>query len=140
MTSKSSKKSKSLFFIHLKLKLENILQNLSTTQSQSGYYIYINAASPRQPNDAARILSPFVKISQSIGGCFKFYYHMFGPDIFRLNLYAKNNTGNAYGKAILQKQSNKGDRWILGHVFVENRQNEDIRFIIEAIVKIFKKY
>ena len=65
---------------------------------------------------------------------------MFGPDIFRLNLYAQNNTGNAYGKAILQKQSNKGDRWILGHVFVENRQNEDIRFIIEAIVKIFKKY
>jgi hypothetical protein len=65
---------------------------------------------------------------------------MFGPDIFRLNLYAQNNTGNAYGKAILQKQSNKGDKWILGHVFVENRQNEDIRFIIEAIVKIFIKF
>ena len=65
---------------------------------------------------------------------------MFGPDIFRLNLYAQNNTGNAYGKAILQKQSNKGDRWILGHVFVENRQNEDIRFVIEAFVKILKKF
>ena len=105
--------------------------------SQNGYYIYINAASPRQPNDAARILSPYVRINQNIGGCFKFYYHMFGPDIFRLNLYAQNGTGNGnYGKSILQKQSNKGDKWILGHVFVENRQNQDIRFIIEAIVNL----
>lgn len=62
---------------------------------------------------------------------------MFGPDIFRLNLYAQNGTGNGnYGKPILQKQSNKGDKWILGHVFVENRQNQDIRFIIEAIVNL----
>ena len=50
---------------------------------------------------------------------------MFGPDINSLNVYAQNDTGNNnYGKAILQKQSNKGDKWLLGHVFIENRQNE----------------
>ena len=110
----------------------------STTSSQNGYYIYINAASPRQPNDTARLISPYYQINPNIGGCFSFYYHMFGPDIYRLNLYAQNAlVTSTLGKPIFQKQSNKGDKWLLGHVFIENRQGDDIRFIIEAIVKPF---
>ena len=62
---------------------------------------------------------------------------MFGPDINRLNVYAQNTSSSSgLGKPIFQKLSNKGDKWLLGHVFVENRPYEDIRFVIEAIVSI----
>lgn len=114
-----------------------------TTDSLSGYYIYIETSSPRKENDAARITSNFIDVTFSNGGCFKFFYHMFGADIGRLNIYSQFNNNSvfgSYGKPIWQKQGNQGDKWYYGQVYVNGTSLYRTRFIIEGIVIIFLFY
>ena len=59
-----------------------------TTGSRLGYYIYIETSSPAKPNDTARLVSPDL-IATDDETCFRFYYHMFGSDIYRLNVYSR---------------------------------------------------
>ncbi|XP_030021817.2 uncharacterized protein LOC115441242 [Manduca sexta] len=54
----------------------------------SGHYMYIES-STRLENDTARLLSPIYSASASKGGCFSFFYHMFGKDIGGLRVYQK---------------------------------------------------
>jgi hypothetical protein len=106
-----------------------------TTESSNGYYAFINANSPRKVNDTARLISPTVKLNKLTGGCFKFFYHMYGSDIYKLNLYMQINNDNV-GKPIWQALLNKGDKWLYGQVFVENKNEDNINFITEAIVNL----
>ena len=100
----------------------------------------MSSAPPRQQNQTARIVSNFLDVSFTNGGCFGFYYHMFGADVARLNVYQQwsNSTvfGN-YGKAIWQKQGNKGNSWKYGQIYVGGSSIYRVRFIIEGIVRIF---
>jgi hypothetical protein len=117
-----------------------------TTGTREGYYIYVNALDPQsKPNASARFTSPIVKLEPSVGGCLKFYYHMFGPDVYQLNLYLANKTNLiSYGKPVWQKKLNKGDKWLFGHFYAENLLIEDnfVRFIIEGVVitKFYLKF
>ncbi len=60
---------------------------------------------------------------------------MLGANIYKLNIYLQNQT-QTLDKPIWQKQGNKGDIWLFGHVFVEN-VSEYVRFVIEGIVSFF---
>ena len=53
----------------------------------TGHYIFIEATG-KNPNDTARIISQSVSLGPG-GKCLKFYYHMYGSDIYLLNMYAK---------------------------------------------------
>ncbi|KAH3729508.1 hypothetical protein DPMN_055480 [Dreissena polymorpha] len=53
-----------------------------------GHYVYIETSLPRKPNDTARLLSQSVPLANN-GKCLKFWYHMYGSDIYKLNIYAK---------------------------------------------------
>ena len=55
--------------------------------SYLGHYIYIEATY-RHPNDTARIISQSLQLGTT-GKCLKFWYHMYGSDIYLLNMYAK---------------------------------------------------
>ena len=103
-----------------------------TTESPNGHYIFIEASSPQKQNDAARLLSKYVNIGSN-GGCFKFFYHMYGADIYRLNVYIQQGS-SAYGKPVWQKEGNKGNDWLFGHFYVD-KQTSNTRFILEGIVK-----
>ena len=59
-----------------------------TTGTRLGYYIYIETSLPAKPNDTARLISPDLLVADQ-ESCFRFYYHMFGSDIYRLNVYAQ---------------------------------------------------
>lgn len=106
-----------------------------TTDSQDGYYLYVKSILIDSSNSsAARIISPPSKI-KSNGGCFKFFYHMYGSDVDKLNIYLREASSNDNGKPIWQKYGNKGDKWLFGHVYVEADSSEtDFKFIIEATV------
>ena len=54
---------------------------------------------------------------------------MFGTDINRLNIYARQN-GNL-GKAIWQKIGEQGNKWLLGQIYLDQIQN--IQFVIEGV-------
>ena len=107
-----------------------------TTESTLGYYIYAQASS-QQNGDIARITSNNLDVSFSSGGCFKFFYHMFGVDVSRLNVYQQfsNTTGFVNNsKPVWHKQGNQGDQWHYGQVFVGGSSIYRVRFILEAIV------
>jgi hypothetical protein len=59
-----------------------------TTGTQLGYYIYLESSSPAKFNDTVRLVSPNVIVMDK-ETCFRFYYHMFGSSIYRLNVYAR---------------------------------------------------
>lgn len=54
--------------------------------------MYIATATQRHPNDTARLLSPLMTPNQN-GACFRFWYHMYGPNIDSLNVYTRPNNG-----------------------------------------------
>ena len=99
-----------------------------TLESTDGHYAYIETLSPVSLNDAARIISPTVDIGPS-GVCFQFFYHMYGTNINRLNIYTKQN--GVLGKPIWQKIGEQGNKWILGQVYLEKLNN--FEFVIEGI-------
>jgi hypothetical protein len=59
-----------------------------TTGSRLGYFIYIETSAPAKPNGTARLISPDLLVTNE-ETCFRFYYHMFGSHIYRLNVYAR---------------------------------------------------
>lgn len=67
----------------------------------AGFYIYIETSSPRRNNDKA-ILTLTGANSKSV--CFSFYYHMYGTNINRLNIYNR-------GKVIWTMAGNQGNSW-----------------------------
>jgi hypothetical protein len=111
-----------------------------STGTRDGYYIYVNALDPQsRPNATARLTSPMVKLEPFVGGCLKFYYHMFGPDVNQLNLYLLNGQTNLslYSKPVWQKKLNKGDKWLFGHFYAENSLEFNIKFSFEGVVIFF---
>ena len=50
--------------------------------------MYIETSWPRQPNDKAWLQSGMVKATSGTSGrCLKFWYHMWGAHVNRLNVY-----------------------------------------------------
>ena len=69
-----------------------------------GYYMYIEASSPRQLRDFmnAKLYSPPLKFLGN--ACLKFYYHMSGVTIGSLRVTIN-------GKLVFYESGNKGDIW-----------------------------
>jgi hypothetical protein len=86
--------------------------------SGSGYYIFIETSYPQKQGDKARIYSSIqTKVNQDI--CIIFWYHMYGPDIDRLNVYLDQytnvNNSNTFNRTLVwTKQSAQGNKWIEG--------------------------
>ncbi|CAF4185562.1 unnamed protein product, partial [Rotaria sp. Silwood2] len=105
-----------------------------TTGSRFGYYMYIEVTGAKL-NDTARLVSPDL-ITTNDEQCFRFYYHMYGSDIYRLNVYAQIN-GNL-GKALWQKEGNQGNKWLFGRISlrgnIEQTIGQPYQLVVEGIV------
>ena len=99
-----------------------------TLQSSYGHYAYMLTETSILINSAARLMSPTLNLGIS-GMCLQFFYHMYGSNINRLNIYAKQNDN--LGKPIWQKIGDQGNKWILGQVYLEQLGN--IQLVIEAV-------
>jgi hypothetical protein len=60
------------------------LANVTFLISASGWYLYIETSSPRQPNDKARLISPSITKAKS---CLLFFYHMYGYHVNELRVF-----------------------------------------------------
>ncbi|XP_068745607.1 MAM and LDL-receptor class A domain-containing protein 1-like isoform X1 [Montipora capricornis] len=76
----------------------------SDHSSGNGYYMYIEASSPRRQGDYAVLSSPALLSTGNT--CITFYYHMYGSAMGKL-------TVNVNGRVLFRKSGNQGDRWIL---------------------------
>ena len=79
-----------------------------------GSYIYMEASYRRSGYHAKLIFSP---PSVAIGkwSCLKFYYHMYGIAIIRLNVFNRN-------RVVFTKSGDQGNMWLYAEVvvFVQN--------------------
>ena len=86
--------------IHTKGQVHSIVSSLNLL-ILTGFYIYIEASSPRQENDRAVIAFPPLNINGPL--CLSFYYHMYGYNMGTLAVLGRwsgnvreiwNKTGN----------------------------------------------
>ncbi|XP_066300039.1 MAM and LDL-receptor class A domain-containing protein 2-like [Branchiostoma lanceolatum] len=112
-----------------------------TTGETSGYYIYIEASSPRQPGDVARISGPVILPTTDLPtpqgaasippGCqLRFWYHMYGRNIDTLNVYMRTQI-NGPLTTLWSKTGQQGDEWWLAYVDISSDANFQV--VIEAV-------
>ncbi|XP_015761869.1 PREDICTED: MAM and LDL-receptor class A domain-containing protein 1-like isoform X4 [Acropora digitifera] len=75
--------------------------------SGSGYYMYIETSSPRQPGDYAVLSSPEYPFRGVT--CVAFYYHMYGAAIGNL-------TVTLNGRPLFSRSDNQGNAWLKAQV------------------------
>ncbi|KAL9987564.1 hypothetical protein ACROYT_G001896 [Oculina patagonica] len=84
--------------------------SLGTGPSQdhtgSGFFIYIETSNPAKVNQSAQLLSPLIRGPK----CFRFYYHMYGRHIGRLDVYLQIR-GYNYNHLMWRKSGEQGDQW-----------------------------
>ncbi|XP_033751994.1 MAM and LDL-receptor class A domain-containing protein 1-like [Pecten maximus] len=72
-----------------------------------GYYMFIEASSPRRNGDKARLVSPPITGHGQM--CLNFWYHMFGANINSLSVYLLRSA--SLGTAVWTKQGTQGNAW-----------------------------
>ncbi|XP_015762664.1 PREDICTED: uncharacterized protein LOC107341715 isoform X3 [Acropora digitifera] len=83
--------------------------------SESGYYMYIEASTPRLEGDNAKLVLSLPGNGEP--GCLSFYYHMYGKNMGTLNVFIGNRT-------VFTESGDHGNIWIKADrtiVFGNNR-------------------
>ena len=75
--------------------------------------MYIEASSPRRAGDKARMSKQYSGLA-STGSCLQFWYHMFGSDTGRLNLYVMSQGKNSTWSMVGQQ----GNLWAKGQLTI----------------------
>ena len=65
--------------------------------------MYIETSSPRVQGDYAKLSSPSLTFSGNM--CLKFFYHMYGATIGKLEVTIN-------GKTVFSASANKGNKWL----------------------------
>ena len=78
-----------------------------------GYYIYIEA-SGQNKGSKAHLVSKQLD-SASLGKCVTFWFHMYGPDIDRLNILKRVGSKDMM---VWTRRGNQGTDWMYGQVFM----------------------
>ena len=76
----------------------------------NGDYIYIEASTPRVPDDSAVLYSPFIDKSSLTNSKLTFYTHMYGTSIGTLKIDVSDDGGSSYSN-IYSKSGDQGDQW-----------------------------
>ena len=82
-------------------------------------------------NDSARIISPTVNIQGP--ACVLFWYHMYGADVNRLNMYSKVPGTSRLGQPYWTRSGTKGDRWLPAQVEFTSLPNNQVGKKINSI-------
>ncbi len=90
----------------------------------SGYYMYIEASSPRVKGDVARFESSNVPYTYP-KMCVDFWYHMYGDKVDTLNVYIKIN--GALGQPVWERIGTRDDKWYRGQILVTTNNDFQVR-------------
>ncbi|XP_021360888.1 MAM and LDL-receptor class A domain-containing protein 1-like isoform X2 [Mizuhopecten yessoensis] len=101
-----------------------------------GHYIYMESSAPRIPGHVARLLSPVYQQSKS-GRCFRFWYHMKGPEGLNLvgsltiSLRVYNGSLAIKDDVLFTVKENQGPDWREGQVFIY-KTDKPFRIVLTA--------
>ena len=97
---------KSYFFINIFIPASN---NLTIHKLLfPGYYLYIEASSPRRQGDLARISTPQYQATTG-SMCLQFWYHMWGQNMGSLQIFVQDSSGK---KSIWKRSGNQVNLWL----------------------------
>ncbi|CAL1278429.1 unnamed protein product [Larinioides sclopetarius] len=101
-------------------------------EGKGGFYLFMEASAPRAVNDTARLFSP-VYPSEYSGGCFIFWYHMFGSTTGGLRVYIKPES-HVFGEQPpgWALYGDQGNHWYRGNITLP-RLSENFQIIIEGV-------
>jgi len=87
-----------------------------TTNTDEGYYAFIDPKSPQVKGDRAWLVSELIQLTNNAGmtGCLIWFYHMKGSGIGNLTLYSR--TANKPVVPLFQRQGQQGQNWIQGNL------------------------
>ncbi|XP_069034678.1 MAM domain-containing glycosylphosphatidylinositol anchor protein 1 isoform X2 [Lepisosteus oculatus] len=95
------------------------------SNTDEGYYMYIEASSPRVQGDNARLISPIYNVTVSKGAvrsrtpyCISFYYHMHGKHIGSLNVMLRGRSFGGTGPPVWSLSGSQGNSWKQANVTV----------------------
>ncbi|NXQ07814.1 MALR1 protein, partial [Vidua macroura] len=102
-----------------------------TTGTARGHYLYLESSEPRQFRDKAVLLSPLFNPSD-YGTCvFRFHYHMFGKEVYKLSVFQRT-VSNANGWLLWYKFGNQENRWIRQTLFISS--SKPFQILVKGIV------
>ena len=94
--------------------------------------MYIETSSPRVQGDDAKLSSPTLKFSGNM--CLKFFYHMYGATIGRLDVIID-------GKTVFSASGNKGNKWFEASISTSGLSGMyAVSNISLTIVKVFLQF
>ncbi|XP_077360528.1 enteropeptidase [Festucalex cinctus] len=100
-----------------------------TLGNMSGFYL-ITPLSPGQWLKSFRIYSlPLTAPTQPM--CLRFWYHMFGEDVHRLQVLLLSASPGAVGEVVFRRDGNYGDNWNYGQVLLNS--TTDTQVVFEAL-------
>jgi len=101
-------------------------QNSGSTQSNNtgpsdditggGYYMYVEASNPNNPNKSASLYSNCINITTLSNPCLLFNYHMYGQDMGTLEIFID-------GISAWSISGDQGDQWYIGQVTLDSVVN-----------------
>lgn len=77
--------------------------------------MFIEASSPRQLNDTARLVSAQVTVTTA--KCLHFWYHMYGTHVNTLNVYKQ--VGNTLGTPVWTHTGTLSNKWYNADVNIQ---------------------
>lgn len=95
--------------------------------------MFIEASSPRRPNEKARLISQSFNAVPVKGKCLQFWYHMFGRDIGTLNVLQKTAPGNKSEKILWSLRGQQGNTWLNGRVALSKIPSTSYWIVFEGI-------
>lgn len=106
--------------------------------SKEGFFMYIEASSPRKEGDRARLISPVFSIppknpygTTNTAYCFSFYYNMYGQHIGTLNVYLRLKSQTSTESPFWSTSGNKGQHWFQARVNIH--PNSSFQVVFEGI-------
>ncbi len=104
---------------------KHFVVNLSVLLS-SGYYVYIEASSPRSKGHKAWLQSP--TFSPSNGRCLQFWYHMYGYQVGTLNVLKYENSSRS--SPLYSLSGSQGNMWRIAQVTIASTVNHKVIFYL----------
>ncbi|NWY41718.1 MALR1 protein, partial [Sylvia atricapilla] len=102
-----------------------------TTGTARGHYLYLESSEPRHFRDKAVLLSPLFNPSENGTCAFRFHYHMFGKQVYRLSVFQRS-VSNTKGWLLWYKIGNQENRWLRQTLFI--RSSKPFQILVEGTV------
>ena len=95
----------------------------------TGSFAYIDAGSPRRPQDKAHLISSEFQATEADNPlCLRFWTHMFGSGVGELNVYVRPIGGSEPDRKIWGLNGDAGNNWYMAQAPIASSRSFKVDF------------